>query len=180
MINLIPNEEKKKKVKDFYFRLTVVVLMLLGFTMVLGSVAILPAYFFSSVKKNLYNTKLETEKKETVALFNQNTLDTINDIKNKLSLIERTNKDPYLVSEKVINQILLKKMSDIKITGITYESTADKGKIITIAGTAVSRERLLLFKKALEDDVAFTKVDLPISNLVRGANIKFSMTLIPL
>ncbi len=179
MINLIPNEEKKKKVKDFYFRLAVIVLMLLGFAMTVGAVAIMPAYFFSSVKKNLYNTKLETEKQAVVALFNQETLDVVNDLKNKLSIVEKANKEPYLVSEKVINEILAKKLPDIKINSITYENTAAKGKSINISGAAGSRERLLQFKRALENGPAFKEVNLPISNFVKGTNITFTMTLIP-
>jgi len=179
MINLIPNEEKKKKVKDFYFRLAVVVITLLGCVMTIGSVSILPAYFLSSVKKNLYDTKLATEKQEIVALFDQDTLDIVNDLKNKLNLVENSVLDKYIVSKQVINGILLKKTSDIKITGIGYDNNPAKGKIINLTGTAGSRERLLLFKKALEDDTLFKKVDLPISNFVKGTNISFSMTITP-
>jgi hypothetical protein len=179
MINLIPNEEKKKKVKDFYFRLMVVFLMLLGFAVTIGCVAMFPAYFFSSIKKNLFETKLETEKKETIALLNQETVDAIADIKTKLGLVEQISNNRYIVSEEVINKILLKKMSDIKITGIAYDNSPDKGKSIILAGSAESRERLLLFKKALENDGAFKQVNLPISNFVKGTNISFSMTLIP-
>ena len=180
MINLIPNEEKKKKVKDFYFRLGVVVLILLGCAMTVAAVAIMPAYFLSSVKKNLYNSKLETEKKEVVALFDQRTLDAVNDLKNKLNLVEVATNNKYLVSNNVINQILLKKMPDIKVDGIIYENNSTNGKNINITGTAVSRERLLLFKRALEDDAAFKKVDLPISNFIKGTNIRFSIAIIPL
>lgn len=179
MINLIPNEEKKKKVKDFYFRLAVVVLALFACAMTIATVAIMPAYFLSSVKKNLYNTKLETEKKEVVALFDQQTLDVVNDLKNKLNLTESAQNNKYVVSKQVINQILLKKMPDIKLYGITYDNDSTLGRTINISGVAVSRERLLLFKRALEDDVAFKQVDLPISNFIKGTNISFSITLIP-
>jgi hypothetical protein len=179
MINLIPNEEKKKKVKDFYFRLTVVFLTLLGVMMTMASVAILPAYFLSSVKKNLYNTKLETEKKEVSIQEDEATLSAISDLKNKLSLIESSKTKKYLISEEVINQILLKKTSDIKISGISYDFDASKGKTIKISGTASSRERLLLFKRTLEDGGTYKKVDLPISSFVKGTNINFSIVLTP-
>jgi len=179
MINLIPNQEKKKKVKDFYFRLTVIFLFVLSFCFLIATVAILPAYFLSSVKKNLAENKLETQNAEVVPLLDQNTSLVIEDLNNKLTLIEEAQKNKYLVSAKVINEVVLKKMYDIKITSIFYESNEMGEKKVNINGIASSRERLLLFRRALENDTAFKKVDLPISNFVKGTNIRFFLTLTP-
>jgi hypothetical protein len=178
VINLIPNEEKKKKVKDFYFRLTVVFLIVLGCSIIIASVAILPSYFLSSVKKNLVDVKLEAQKLEMDPLFGQEALAVADDLEKKLKIIEDTKQNRYIISQLVIGRIILKKMPDIKITGIVYENTP-KGKTISVNGIAASRERLLLFRKALEDDVAFKEVNLPISNFIKGSNIKFSLNLIP-
>ena len=71
------------------------------------------------------------------------------------------------------------KMPDIKITQIQYRNESIKGKTISISGVASSRDRLLLFKRELENNIAFKKVDLPISNFVKGSNIKFSLGLTP-
>ena len=75
--------------------------------------------------------------------------------------------------------IILKKMSNIKITDISYENDPLKGRKVSIEGNAPSREILLLFRRALEDDVLFKQVDLPISNFVKGSDIKFYLNLIP-
>lgn len=178
MINLIPNEEKKKKVKDFYFRLTIIFFEVLAFSIMVASVALVPSYFMSSVKKNLINTMLESQKNEPTPLFDQETIALVDDIEKKLKLIEDTSENKYSVSLQVINQILLSKMSDIKINEITYDVNVD-GKIISIKGTAPNRDRLLAFRRALEDNVSFKKVNLPISNFIKGSNIRFSLTLIP-
>jgi hypothetical protein len=179
MINLIPNEEKKKKVKDFYFRLAVVFFIVLGFSLVVATTTILPAYFLSLEKKNFVNTTLENQKKEPVPLFDQKNLTAVNDIKNKLKIIENAGQNTYVISTQIINEILLKKMPDIKIMEISYDNTSTLGKTIILNGFASSRERLLLFRRALEDDVAFKKVNLPISNFIKGSNIQFSFSLIP-
>ncbi|MFA5778056.1 MAG: hypothetical protein WC870_01005 [Candidatus Paceibacterota bacterium] len=179
MINLIPNQEKKKRVKDFYLRLVVVCFVLLSFCVLIGSVSILPSYFLSSVNKNLANKRLEAQKKEPVPLIDQSSLLMIEDLNKKLSLIENAEKNKYPISQKVINEIILKKMADIKINQITYKNSTLDGKKITIRGMAPSRERLLLFRRALEDNSVFKKVDLPISSFVKGFNIEFSLTLIP-
>ena len=179
MINLIPNEEEKKKVKDFYFRFLVMFFTVLGFSILIASASILPAYFISSVKKNLINTKLEIQKNEPIPSPEQTTLAIVEDLNNKLSLIEKTEVNKYIISQKIIKEIMAEKMPDIKITGILYQNNLTKGKIININGTAPNRERLLLFRQALENNIAFKKVDLPISNFVKGSNIKFYLSLIP-
>ena len=178
MINLIPNEEKKRKVKDFYFRLLIVFFMVLGVSLLISSVAILPAYLFSSVKKKVVETKLEELQKEPVPALDEVTLALSDDLNNKLGMIENEQKNKYLLSQDVINVLVLKKMSDIKINEIIYEQS-EAGKIIKINGSAPSRERLLLFRQMLEDDIAFSSVDLPISNFIKGSNISFYLSLVP-
>ena len=179
MINLIPQEEKKKMTKGFYYKLVVLFLAVLSFSIFTALIAILPSYFFSSVKINIVNAKLEDQKNEPVPLPDQQTLTIIKDLNNKLALIENAEKNQFIISQKVINAIILKKMSNIKITNISYENDPLRGKRISIQGSAPSREVLLLFRLALEDDSNFKQVDLPISNFVKGSNIKFYLSLIP-
>jgi len=180
MINLIPIEEKKKRVIIFYYKLIVVFFIVSSFSILIASIAILPSYFISSAKENFAEAKLEAQKHEPVPTVDQQTSLIIKDLNNKLSLIENAEQNKFLVSQKVINEIISKKMSDIKIIQISYENDPLKGKKISIQGSAPNRERLLLFRQALEDDNAFSKVDLPISNFVKGYNIQFYLDLIPL
>lgn len=179
MINLIPFEEKKQKVKDFYFRLIVVFFGMLAFCVFIISISLLPAYFISVTSKNLASTRLEAQKNEPVPSIDQGALAVMNDTINKMSLIGNAERNKYLVSQRVINEIVLLKMSDIKINQITYSNSTKDGKKVKIVGLAPSREELLLFRRALEDSPAFKSVDLPISNFVKGSNIEFYMNLIP-
>lgn len=169
-------------VKGFYFRLVVLFLVAGSISIVIAFVALLPAYFFSSVKSNLVNSKLEAQKLEPVPLPDQETLAVIKDLDKKLGLIERASARSFIVSEKVINAVILRKTPAIKITDISYQkdpkNDPNKGKI-SVQGTAPSREVLLLFRKALEDDTNFKNVNLPISNFVKGSDIQFYLSLIP-
>jgi hypothetical protein len=180
MINLIPNEEKKKMSKDFYLRLVTVFFVMLSISLLIASIVILPTYFIFSAEENSFNTKLELQNNESIPLLDQNTLVVIKDLGNKLNLIENTQKNEFVFSQKVINEIILKKISSIKITEISYQNNSQTGRKINISGKAPSREVLLSFRRALENDVAFSKVDLPISNFVKGSNIEFYLSLIPL
>jgi hypothetical protein len=94
-------------------------------------------------------------------------------------LIEKAESSKFLVSQKVVSAIILKKILGIKITDISYKNDPLLGKTVNLEGTAPSRESLLLFRQALQDDTTFKNVDLPISNFVKGSNIQFYLSLIP-
>ncbi|OGI67273.1 hypothetical protein A2823_01490 [Candidatus Nomurabacteria bacterium RIFCSPHIGHO2_01_FULL_41_91] len=179
MINLIPKEERKKMTIGFYYKLAILFLMVLDFCILVAVISITPSYFLSSAKSASINTKLEIQKNEPLPLFDQQTLTVIKGVNNKLDLVENAEKNKFLVSQKIIRAILLNKRSDIKITQILYENDPAQGKKISITGTAPSREILLLFRRALENDSAFKNVNLPISNFVKGSNIQFYLSLIP-
>ncbi len=179
MINLIPKEEREKKSKDFHLRVVVVSLVTFGFSMLVAALFILPSYFTSFIEKNSFDKKIEVQKNEPIPLPDQNALMAIEDLKNKMNLIENVNKNKSTFSERILNKILLKNMSGIKITGILYKNDAQTGEVVNINGVAISRDSLLLFRRALENDTAFSKIDLPVSNFVKGSDIKFSLSLIP-
>lgn len=179
MINLIPNTEKKEMIKNFYYRLAAVSIFALGIVMLIASVALTPSYFLSSVKKSLVVEKLEAERKEPVDAEDLETLKSLSVLDGRLSMLEKSAQNRFIVTERVINEILLKKVPDIKITQISFEKNDAGEKTISIRGSAGSRDRLLLFRRALEDDPLFKKVDLPISNFVKGSNIQFYLSLIP-
>jgi hypothetical protein len=178
MINLIPNTEKKRMARDFYYRLIVISFLAFGFAIWIGAVVMVPSYVLSKVKVSLADEKLALEKSEPVPAPDQETLNAIKALSQKLSIVEGAEKNKFNVTEKIINAIILDKMPDIHIYEISYDNAAG-GKKVSIKGIAPSRERLLLFRLALEDDSAFKSVDLPISNFVKGSNIQFSISLIP-
>ena len=179
MINLIPNEEKKKMNVDFYYRLLTLFLLMLSFSVLVAFVAILPAYFFSSMQDSVINTKLEIQKQVPIPTSGEQSLAIIKDVNTKLGLIENAENNEFSISQKVIKAIVLDKTPNIKIVQILYENDPILGKKISILGTASSRETLLAFEEALEEDGAFKNVDLPISNFVKESNIQFNLNLMP-
>ena len=163
----------------FYYRLLVLFLLLGCFVLLVAIVTIMPAYFVSSVKDSIVNTKLEIQKNEPPPTVGEQSLEAIKDMNTKLGIVENAEKNKFLLSSNVISAILLQKRSDIKITEISYQVDPIKGKTISVTGTAPSREVLLLFRQALENSSAFKSVDLPISNFVKGTDIQFNLNLIP-
>jgi len=182
MINLTPNKEKKEMVRGFYFRLLALFLLMVSASFFVAFLSIFPAYLLSSAKNNIIDIKLETQRNEPVPVPDEDTLADIRDIDTRLSLIENAELNKFAVSNRVINAIISKKMPNIKITDISFKNELKtdltQEKKISIQGTAPSRELLLLFRKALEDDSNFKSVDLPISNFIKGSDIEFYLSLI--
>ena len=179
MINLIPKEEKKKMAMDFYRRLIVLFLLMGSFSVFVAVITIIPSYFLSKEKDSVASAKLEIQKQEPLPLVGEQSLVEIKDINSKLDLVESAEKNKFSISEKIVNTILSKKTPNIKITQIIYENDLVLGRKVSIVGVAGTREILLTFKQALEEDPTFKSVDLPISNFVKISDIQFNLSLIP-
>lgn len=177
MINLIPNKEKKIMIKNFYYRLVTIIFLELSLIVLIASITLLPSFFISSAKKDAINKRLETETMEKLSPLDEEVLLTVSVLDDKLSLLEKSEQDKFIVSERVIKEILSNKISNIKITQIFFENNEENEKQISIRGIAPSRERLTLFRRALEDNPLFKDVDLPISNFIKGSNIQFFLSL---
>lgn len=180
MINLIPKEEKKKMITDFYYKLAILFVVMLDFCILVAFFSILPSYFISSIKYSLISAKLENQKLEPLSPLGEESLALVKDIDKKLVLVENFEKNKFLLSVQVINAILSEKRPDIKITQILYENNEINGRKISLTGIASSREVLLSFRQTLEDNPTFKNVVLPISNFVKGSDINFYLSLSPL
>lgn len=179
MINLIPNSEKKKMIRDFYFRFITVLFSAVGLSLILVIIALTPAYFFTTFRENLINESLVKQENTPIPTASQQAVSVSEELDRKISLINSFRDSKVKVSEQIISEIILNKLSDIRITQIQYSNSETGETKVLVRGNAPSRERLLLFRIALEDSLAFDKVDLPISNFVRGSNIEFSLNILP-
>ncbi|MFM7088135.1 MAG: hypothetical protein ACKOW9_01185 [Candidatus Paceibacterota bacterium] len=179
MINLIPNEEKKKMATDFYFRISVMFFTVLGLAIIIGALALLPSYHISGVKQELVKKRLELQSYMPLPPASQNVLDEARALNEKFKIIDNANKDQFVVSERIVKKIVDKKIPGIKITQISYKIDAFGEKNVSIRGSATSRDVLLTFSQSFDRDTDFKKVDLPISNFIKGSDIQFFISLIP-
>lgn len=178
MINLIPNQEKKKIAKGFYIKLVAVFFIVMAGSLFIASAAILPPYFLSSSSKNLVVDRLSLQKNIPDNTDDKNTLGAVEAVDQKLSIIENVKLRKFLVSESVINPILSLKSADIRIDQLSFQSDLKDKKEVLVGGTASSRESLFAFHEALKRSGAYEEVDLPISNFVKDTNITFSLKLL--
>ena len=85
-------------------------------------------YLLSSAEEASINTKLELQNDEPIPLPDQNTLMVIKDLKNKLSLIENTQKGESSFSQRIINEITLKKCLALKSQKFLIKIIRKQGK----------------------------------------------------
>ncbi len=187
MINLIPNEEKKKMEKDFLCRLAAFSLLMLGSSVLVGLFLLLPSYVLSSIQASSVADKIKLQEAENAfSESDMNTLQTVETLRKKIAVVEEAEKNKNIFSRTVLDEILSRRTGGIKIIGVYYKNEAStpagkdgRGEIVNVAGTAADREALIRFRESLEAGAAFSKVELPISNLVRASNITFTLTLTP-
>ncbi len=179
MINLIPNQEKKKMARDFYMRIVIMFFVVSSLALIIGSSALVPSYWLSNIKQKLIADRLNRQSYMPIPAGSQDVLDVAKSLDHKFKIIDSAEAKKFLISERVIQKIVSKQIPGIKITEITVTHDQLEGRKISIRGGAVSRDKLLAFSQSLGDDKSFKKVDLPISNFIKGSDIQFYLTLIP-
>jgi hypothetical protein len=180
MINLLPTEEKKKNYLFFHVRLGVFYMILMSVVFVLFSIALSPAYFFSVINEGVANNKYQSVLNTPIQDVPEETMNIINEVNSQIDIIEKTKKQNFILTSSIIDPLLFSRMTDIKILNISYQKSQkneEEIKTVKVTGIAPNRERLLLFKQILENNNFFEKVDLPISNFIRGEDINFELTL---
>ena len=178
MLNILPTEEKKKVLVEYRLRLAAISVFAVG-ALVFASLALLaPSYLLAVSKHNEVKDSLATlEEKDSRDGQEKDVNSQIIAVNKKIDLFLKANATSTLKPPSVIIKILDIKDSAIKITGFTYDATADQERVV-ITGTALDREKLSQFIEALKKDPAFTSVDLPISSYVKSANIDFSAVIV--
>ena len=173
MHNFLPKEEKKVLRKEYVSRLTIVALVFLFVAEIIGFVSLLPAFFISQVKEDqitLEQTVVgETLEKEKDMYLEE-------DLVKAQAQIAQLNIESKDVP---ITDLILKVTNNQLIPGIRLQSfTLMRNKEtseLTLKGVALNRDSLVTFKKTLEKEPLFKKVDFPVSDLAKNRDIFFSV-----
>ena len=85
--------------------------------------------------------------------------------------------DIKIYPSSILDRVLLYKSSSISITSfqIDIEDMASSSATAIIQGKSLTREKLLEFKKKLEQDSAIIDIEMPISDLAKEGNSPFAI-----
>lgn len=181
MLNILPIEEKKKNLKEYRLRLTVVALSLLSALALINVALLAPAYFSAFSKEAGARLEIQnfTGKSAADAAREEDAARlAVADVTKKLNLFlgASTSTAARSIPSETLGKIFALKTPAIKISSAFYDATPDREQFI-ITGNSLDRDSLALFVDALKKDGAFTTVELPIRSYVKSTDIDFSMTL---
>ena len=176
MRNILLQKDKKRLYREYQFRIIIVVLTFMLFTMIGSFVLLTPSYLVSKYKEsntleyaNIIKKSVEIQEKSIFSSI-------LNDTKIKLQLLAGNEGDVSF--EDTIKTIVKNKPIGVKINSFSYTKNNENQQETTITGTASERGILLKFQKDLQNESIFSDIVLPISNLAADRDIRFSMKII--
>lgn len=172
MFNLLPEEKKSALQRDYAVRFRIVFSFSLFIAAVAGLIFLMPSYIISHFREYEKKAELKFYKDKESSKEYSNLEKTLRDAKVDLALAGEEQK----MTVTFINDVVSKKGNSIKINHVTVDKRAKEGFLITVGGTALTRDALIEFTKRLESG-PYSKVVLPVSNLAKSSNTPFVLNI---
>jgi hypothetical protein len=176
MLNLLPEEHKKKIIGEYTKRVWTVVLVGIIIVSIISGVFLLPVYLmtygrYSEAAKEKANLEV------LIAESQKNSKqEVIKDIYGVIATLDTFK--PFALPGALVQALVLDRVSGISINHIIYTPSAGQPPVIDVVGKASTRNSLMAFSEKLKADGAFSSVYIPISDFTQEKNITFSLKLI--
>ena len=175
MINLLPIKEKRRIYKLYRMRLLSSALVFLFFSFLIGTVLLLPAFFFTNIKESEGENRLSVVREAALLIDAE---------KIKKEALRVSTRFNFLVKEvekndnvsQIFNSIVENADGTISLRGFLYQKSTTDRKVV-INGNASDRESLTAFSNKLKENPEYTRVDLPISQFVESKDISFRISI---
>ncbi len=172
---LLPLPERIVLRREYLVRVLIVLCFVLSLAILVSIASLFPAFIRASVG-------FDAAKNEAAAVTknpNDANLAKIQaEMVKSLSLLAMLSEqeDSAKISD-LINGIVNMR-DDIKLTSISASKESSTTLAVNLQGIAPTRDALLLFKKRFESATPGNKVDLPVSELAKSTDIRFSLQLV--
>jgi len=175
MLNFLPQNNKKKVVREYLYRFSSLFFLFLFFVLIILFSFFVPSYFFvtyknAAVSDQLALSILESKNKKVDITA------TISDT-NGLIRILSSEDTSLTVRSEILKKLLNDKQKQISLTSLNFLNNDDGSMNVEISGIAETREDLINFEKNLKNDSSFSNIDSPVSDLLKSINADFSVTL---
>jgi hypothetical protein len=166
--SFLPSNYKKRLRRDYRSRVLTVFFCALATAFFIGDIALVPSLLISQSKHS------------ELALALSNTIKQ-NETNEPLPQEQVTQANAYLMHLSVqpkspvdsVVKVASLKNPGIKISEIEVGNSIEGMIPVSVTGVALTRDSLITWKKALENDAQVTKVDLPVSDLAKSKDIEF-------
>lgn len=176
MRNLLSEQFKHSLRGEYLLRLGIVFGWLLTTAFCIGILTLIPSFVFTTAR---HSTLEDQHRLMQAKVGGVNTEEggegaPVALLRERLEVLAAS-KDKQRLTEALLS-VLTYRGDAIALTSISYSKASGETQL-SIKGTALSRDALLSFEQALEEDDRFDSVDLPVSNLARERDILFDITL---
>ncbi len=180
MYTLLPEQQIKNLAREYHVRLLILGFFCLSGAIWIGVGSLLPSYIISVMQQQNAQKHLAEIEKTTKTPVNASVAAEVAASNAQILLIKNA-QDPVVFSA-IIEDLANRRTAGISLSGMEVVHAPGDGNpnktSVVIRGKAATRDGLVAFQHALGADPEFTKVYLPISNLAKGTNIDFSITLV--
>ncbi len=185
MINLLPENEKQKIRKEYHLLVLSVWLPVIFIILGIAIFSFLPSFFLSGQQYGKIFAESQTKEimtKQSQALEMKRN---VNDANMKIALLLKNSTSTESV-RSLFDEIVENRPAGVYITGFSFDRNAGvrppKGKktappSIVLQGRADDRAALLSFVDILNKKKEFSSVDLPLSNLISGTNLPYTLNI---
>ena len=175
---LLPEKEALELRREYRIRIFIVLTFFVSCAVMIGCVSLFPAYITSSIQEREQADKLITIQKNKEARgvdITLRELSTSNEILTKLKQDDQQVYFSNVIQEIVALRSVTITFNSIQISNIKDDK--DSSIEVVLQGKSSSRESLLDFKKNLEQNYLFSKVEFPILDLTKIKDIPFAVKL---
>ena len=172
MINLLPQHEKKKLLKEFRLRFVVLALLTLLLLEVIMFVSFIPSYYSLTAATSDLETSLAFKKKQAPP-GSDATQNDLNTIKNEIALLKFGNET---LPSDIMTTVFAAKPQGVNVSRFTYGHSASAISV-QLSGVAGTREDLLLFERLLRNSPLFSNVSHAQNFITKRTDIEFQLTL---
>ncbi len=171
---LLPLPERIALRREYYIRDLIVLFFMLSLAILVGVASLFPAFMKAEIEKNQIKNTATTSIKDT----KDSELKSIqSNMVKSMALLESLSEEKQPAKLSALVAGLISMRGDLKFSAISATKISSSTLAMTIQGLAPTRNSLLLFKKNFEVAMPGNKVDLPVSELAKSANIQFSIQL---
>jgi hypothetical protein len=173
MFNFLSKEQKHKVTKIYHKRLLIIFLIGTMLSVVFAIISLIPSYFLSYIKEKAVVRGADIFE-ETVSLRKDNSVTLL--LRNEREKVDVSNNiDTKGQIRSLLEQVVNNMTDQIKLSGFFFEEKEGDFNRLILRGMADNRGAILEFSSNLDKEHNFENIDLPVSNLVKGEGINFSI-----
>ena len=175
MSNLLPEKNKNRIKKEYQMRLATVALIFVFFGFTVAIIFLAPSYILLQAEFSERSRQIEEGNKAAQNAGGENYISALTDSAERIAILEKGASRTQLLG--LISKIVDRKVPGVYLKSIDYVHSDTGAAVVTIIGTAATRDILIAFKDSLAQEKLFQKVDNSISDLVQREDISFTLNI---